>query len=610
MSLPRCAARARRARVAIAALALLACRPDSAVAPRETESVPVTINAALTADQQAIIAGMSVEVTGPGIAVPIVNVLDVAGATVNGTVAVTVGGNRRFVVRAYDATATETHAGEATMTVRPGSNPPLVITLYARSGGVPVVVTVGTFAIAFDAASVEVDVNASVTVQVTVTDGGAPVTAGVVRWGALDPTIIGLTPSPDGRSVQVTGLREGSTTLVASIGGVAAAVPVTVTAGAGPPPGGTPTAFREVAASAGFTCALDDRGAAWCWGLGYAGQLGIGYGVWSMPQPVAVTGGHTFVSITAGLAHACGVTAAGAAWCWGANDFGQLGDGVPATGGVGTPRRVAGGHAWRTLAAGHSSTCGITTAGEGLCWGAGTEGAIGMSGDGVHTEQLQPAPITAAAGPWQSLSLATHVSCGLRGQGEAVCSSASLSLVTTAGANAGGARWSALRVSSLRWEDDQMPSFSIVFTFTHACGISLQGNALCWGSAEHGELGIGTASSTGTTTPAPVLGGQGDWTAIDAGGGYSCGLRAQAPWCWGRNDWGQLGDGTRTPRHAPVAVAGAHAFVRIATGLTHACGIRQDGATFCWGANAFGEVGDGTTTTRDTPVRITAEAAP
>jgi alpha-tubulin suppressor-like RCC1 family protein len=104
-------------------------------------------------------------------------------------------------------------------------------------------------------------------------------------------------------------------------------------------------------------------------------------------------------------------------------------------------------------------------------------------------------------------------------------------------------------------------------------------------------------------TPTRVAGLQ-EWDAVVTGASFACALRSGAAWCWGRNDAGQLGDGTQEIRIVPTRVAGGHRFTRITAGLSHACGLRADSIALCWGANARGEVGDGTSEPRLVPVPV------
>src|SRR5207245_8362877 len=115
--------------------------------------------------------------------------------------------------------------------------------------------------------------------------------------------------------------------------------------------------------------------AAYCWGYNLDGELGIGST--SGPQlcatypcsmtPVAVAGGLSFALITVGVDYACGLTTNGAAYCWGGNSDGQLGNAT--TTGSATPVPVAGGLTLTSLSAGYLTTCGVTTNGAAYCWG-------------------------------------------------------------------------------------------------------------------------------------------------------------------------------------------------------------------------------------------------
>jgi len=74
--------------------------------------------------------------------------------------------------------------------------------------------------------------------------------------------------------------------------------------------------------------------------------------------------------------------------------------------------------------------------------------------------------------------------------------------------------------------------------------------------------------------------------------------------CWGNNNWGQLGDSTRTAHTAVAPVAGGITWATLAAGGRHSCGLSTAGAAYCWGWNAFGQVGDGSTATRLSPVAV------
>ena len=66
-----------------------------------------------------------------------------------------------------------------------------------------------------------------------------------------------------------------------------------------------------------------------------------------------------------------------------------------------------------------------------------------------------------------------------------------------------------------------------------------------------------------------------DWDLVAVGIETSCGIKLdQSLWCWGRNDFGQIGDDTRTKRDAPVKIAGI--WLAVSLGRSHTCAIGAD----------------------------------
>jgi alpha-tubulin suppressor-like RCC1 family protein len=90
-----------------------------------------------------------------------------------------------------------------------------------------------------------------------------------------------------------------------------------------------------------------------------------------------------------------------------------------------------------------------------------------------------------------------------------------------------------------------------------------------------------------------------------SGGVHSCALtRDHDAWCWGRNNYGQLGNGTATDRSQPTQVAGDHAFTAVSAFGAHTCGTTVTNELFCWGYNLDGQLGDGTRDNRFRPVYV------
>jgi alpha-tubulin suppressor-like RCC1 family protein len=137
-----------------------------------------------------------------------------------------------------------------------------------------------------------------------------------------------------------------------------------------------------------------------------------------------------------------------------------------------------------------------------------------------------------------------------------------------------------------------------------SCVLKAGGSVACWGRNDYGQLGDGTA--TNRSAPVEVSGLGSGVRGISAGSNHSCALLAGgAVKCWGHNQQGQLGDGTTTDRSAPVAVLSLGSGVQaVSSGGHHSCALLAGDAVKCWGDNEYGQLGDGTTTGRSAPVGV------
>ncbi|GIV95655.1 MAG: hypothetical protein KatS3mg057_0312 [Herpetosiphonaceae bacterium] len=142
----------------------------------------------------------------------------------------------------------------------------------------------------------------------------------------------------------------------------------------------------------------------------------------------------------------------------------------------------------------------------------------------------------------------------------------------------------------------------------HSCVVLADGTARCWGANGAGQLG----DSTTTSSSSPVVVGGAtpltDIVALSAGGSHSCALVADGTArCWGNNGDGQLGDGTTTDSASPVVVGGVTPLtdiVALSVGYAHSCALLVDGTARCWGRNDYGQLGNGTTTDSASPVVV------
>lgn len=370
--------------------------------------------------------------------------------------------------------------------------------------------------------------------------------------------------------------------------------------GADCPPGGAPcgtsydvTSPTAVASSQAFgtisignwhTCMTSATGAAWCWGSNDNGQLGaasaqrcMGGNIDCSAVPLAVGGMQTFVGIASSSVHSCGLTAAGAAWCWGI--AAQLGNGGAGSGAVRVPVAVAGGHAFKKIVASTSApmTCAFEADGSPWCWGSGF--SFGTKGPTPSATPLRWDAIANVA--WTQFAIGQGHACGLDAAGKAWCVGSSLNGLLGDGRGVASATPVAVAGGHVFQE--------IVAAIAHTCALAFDGQAWCWGQG----AGLGNGGAVGTVQPTPVaVAGGLRFVHLAAGNGRACGLAADgSAWCWGEGYGGNLGDGTTAQRLTPVAVAGGHRFVALGSGGISTCGIDTAGGAWCWGSNETGAVG-------------------
>jgi alpha-tubulin suppressor-like RCC1 family protein len=152
--------------------------------------------------------------------------------------------------------------------------------------------------------------------------------------------------------------------------------------------------FRQVDAGWEHTCAVTTDFRAWCWGSGHQGQLGNGK-IYLSFWPRAVSGGLSIRRVSAGWFHNCAETTNSRAWCWGSNAVGQLGAGLAPGTIRTTPVAVAGGLFFAQLSAGAAHSCAKTGAGAGYCWGDNFYAALGNGSSGPSTSTTAPGPVSA-----------------------------------------------------------------------------------------------------------------------------------------------------------------------------------------------------------------------
>lgn len=318
-------------------------------------------------------------------------------------------------------------------------------------------------------------------------------------------------------------------------------------------------ALRGIVAGGDHSCGLSAEGAAYCWGENGAGQLGDG-STTSSTRPVAVIGSDDFIALAAGDRHTCGLRLDHSLMCWGANESGQLGNGTAAP--SSTPTEVSGGQTFDAIAAGGDHSCAISSeaSARAFCWGSNGSGELG---NGSLSPSSSPVPILTVG-----------------------------NVVTTTG---GPLALSATATCVLTDADEE-------YDFVHF--------ASCWGRMYHPD-----GSTTTTLTPT-VFSSALNAYSIAAGGEHFCAVEADLPgytlggavYCWGRD---ALGAGSGAPSDVPLRALSSNGtsdrYAFIALGGAHSCASWRSTGAQCWGENSAGQLGSGATDDHATPGPVIAE---
>ena len=262
-------------------------------------------------------------------------------------------------------------------------------------------------------------------------------------------------------------------------------------------------------------------------------------------EPATHTCAPRWLDIAVGDDNSCSRKSDGSLWCWGDNVAGQIGNGtfVPLEP---LPSQVSAlGTSVAQAAVGSKFTCGLEIDRRLWCWGRNDHGQLGQGG--VSADQPSPAQVTALGSSVAKVALGVG----------------------------------------------------------HGCAVKLNGSLWCWGENADGQLGRGTTTAF-EPAPGQVVAVGGSVADVSLGYSYTCARKTNGSlWCWGRNDHGQLGDGTTSGSSLPVQVTALGASVaEISLGYAHACVRKTNGSLWCWGNNPDGEVGDGSQADRDSPVQI------
>jgi alpha-tubulin suppressor-like RCC1 family protein len=325
----------------------------------------------------------------------------------------------------------------------------------------------------------------------------------------------------------------------------------------------TPTAVQNNTGSAlwyttggsDHHCALSSVGRrAYCWGWNLQGQLGDGTTT-NRNVPTLVQGGHQWTQITTGRTHTCAVNDIGVAYCWGDGANGRLGHGGTANKPIPTPVSTA--VTFSELEAGENFTCGRTKSYPSsiFCWGANNYGQLG---NGTFTQLLKPGVGVYGGPKWHDLTLGNLFACATADGGVGGAPNWCWGY-NYRGQLGNGQTTSWYNTPQAVSTPAGVRLHPISAGMEFACGRRVDTSQMyCWGKGDQGELGNGFFVDR--RIPYPVYGGltvSPQPFNMLTGWHHVVVVRSDnTVVAWGHNADGQLGDGTTLTRDRPVVILG------------------------------------------------------
>lgn len=349
-----------------------------------------------------------------------------------------------------------------------------------------------------------------------------------------------------------------------------------------------PISSIQVDAGNNYSCAIQSS-ALYCWGLNDYGQLGDGTTTTRF-TPGLVSGlssGVSAVAAGSGL-HTCAIVNGGAK-CWGYNVYGQLGndtesDSLTPVEPVGLDSGVT------AITAGDFHTCAVVN-GAAKCWGYNAHGRAGLP---MLSEYHTPIDVPGLESGVTAISAGRDFTCALVNGGVQCWGNNTYGQLGNATNDASAVPTQVVGLTS--------GVQAIATGDHHACAFLVGGGIKCWGRNQFGQLG-NNIFAINANMPVDVVNLTGI-VGISAGKVHSCAITLSGARCWGGNQFGQLGDGTMLDRQVPVAVSDLVTGVTaINGGSYHSCAVANN-ALYCWGENRYGALGDGSTINNYVPVLV------
>ena len=328
------------------------------------------------------------------------------------------------------------------------------------------------------------------------------------------------------------------------------------------------------------TSAIKNDGTLWSWGRNEDGQLGDNSTTDSLVPVQEDSNSTDWSSVAAGAVHAAAIKNDGTLWSWGWNEYGQLGDGTVIDDLIPSPV-IMRDSLWINVLAGGAYTSAIKSDGTLWSWGSNREGQLG---DGSRNDSPVPVQEYSNSTDWSSVSLGHYHTSAIKSDGT----------LWSWGNDTYGQLGDNSTIDSLvpvREYSNSTDWSSVDAGFYYTSAIKSDGTLWSWGRNESGQLGDG--STIDSAVPVPEVRRSTDWSSVAAGQRHTAAIKSDGTlWSWGSNGYGQLGDGSNNDSLVPVQEdSNSTEWSSVGAGYYHTSAIKSDGTLWSWGWNGYGQLG-------------------
>lgn len=342
------------------------------------------------------------------------------------------------------------------------------------------------------------------------------------------------------------------------------------------------------------------EGGLWAWGENGVGQLGNGNVVHRSSPVQTVAGGSNWKQVSMGLNFSGAIKSDGTLWMWGDASYGKLGDNTSVA--KSSPvQTISGGTNWKQISLGALHVGAVKTDGSLWLWGWNSYGQLGLGTNGLVTWKSSPVQTISGGTNWKTVNIGSGMSAAIKTDNTLWVWG--LNTAGQLGDNTITHRSSPIQTVSggTNWK-------SVSNAFASTAAIKTDGTLWVWGTNGNGQLG--TNNTTSRSSPVQTVSGGNNWRQVSVGSNAMVAIKTDGTlWTWGSNVNGTLGDNTTTGRSSPVQTISSGTNWKQASGGGDGAtaAIKTDGTLWVWGRNSYGQLGDGTRTNRSSPVQTIAQ---